>query len=938
MKKIANNILTLCIGTLCLAVVSHAQPADTAKPPSVYDEKVYNLAYKTFLANGNIKDAYALAREAVKHNPNDLLWRKRLAQVARWYSKPKESLKHWSFLAIKYHDKQAWQEASELARSLNNWYSQRRLWLYKLAHNPNDVRARQELAHIEQKIGEPKVALNHLQNTLDDTTSKEHRIHTLTRIARLQLQLGNYKAATKTLHRLSALGHYDHVFIKELVTITVRQGQFQEAVSLLKEANAHDPRFTSSLAHTAWLANDMITAFNALKQLRAQNKLTVTDSYRLLNLYRDFSPKDAFPFAKYAWQKYKTNYLFLQLLDIGHREERWQELDKLMRHSHKLKNRRIYTSAYFYLIKAQTEHALGRNADPIYQAGLKRYPSNNDLIIGYVWYLIEKKDSAALKTWLHYNEHIAKKNPKLKVAYPQMLIIIGEKQKALAWLNRLYPKHRNDPVWLADYASLLADEKEKYKADIAKHRAWALLQKKLSKSYQASLSKQYQQTLAALSLSLAPGDTALNALTLLAKNKSSDADELWLAWAISHRHYDLAFKMRNILKAQGKKIPAWAALSLSLVEHDTVASKRLLARPQKLRNVSASDQMNAYLQTGDWQEARDVGRCALAKDPHNADVYATLLDIMRNYADRFSIEQTQRQFGRVRGPETLIKGWFSVSEHWFMSFDANVWLLSTIDDTFIRQLPKYDNAYHAGLHRHLRRGWINMKVWYRRAVEMFWGGSAELDYRVTSKLKSNLLIAFNQVSNDNTPLRIGGVRDYGELQLSYRVTDRDETSLLLAGVTLRDQERHKINDGYGIAAEWQHRWFRAYPDYTTFVFASHYEYFIYPLTQSSSFRLLPLGEPRSAAYFDPETFSEAGIGMSVGEQYRLHYSEHFRPFAVASILYNTVSKLGGVAMIGFATPVFGRDHLAISAQAATQATENDAIDWLLSLRYQVYLK
>ena len=79
---------------------------DTEDPPRsvsliVFNKEVYDIAYQTFLANQNLHDAYIIAKAAVEQEPNDFFWRKRYAQIARWFDHPQQSLTQWLYLVEK---------------------------------------------------------------------------------------------------------------------------------------------------------------------------------------------------------------------------------------------------------------------------------------------------------------------------------------------------------------------------------------------------------------------------------------------------------------------------------------------------------------------------------------------------------------------------------------------------------------------------------------------------------------------------------------------------------------------------------------------------------------------------------------------------------------------------------------------------------------------
>src|ERR1700677_394767 len=63
-----------------------------------YDSKTFDLAYKTFVFNGNVYDAFVLSLVAVRQMPNLVVWHERLAQTATWTNNPDIALEQYVYL------------------------------------------------------------------------------------------------------------------------------------------------------------------------------------------------------------------------------------------------------------------------------------------------------------------------------------------------------------------------------------------------------------------------------------------------------------------------------------------------------------------------------------------------------------------------------------------------------------------------------------------------------------------------------------------------------------------------------------------------------------------------------------------------------------------------------------------------------------------------
>ena len=60
-----------------------------------YDEQAYKAAFDAFFSNQNVNDARLVAEAAVRQRPDDMTWRRRLAETSEWSAAPRAALLHW---------------------------------------------------------------------------------------------------------------------------------------------------------------------------------------------------------------------------------------------------------------------------------------------------------------------------------------------------------------------------------------------------------------------------------------------------------------------------------------------------------------------------------------------------------------------------------------------------------------------------------------------------------------------------------------------------------------------------------------------------------------------------------------------------------------------------------------------------------------------------
>lgn len=110
--------LALALATAAPALAGAEAAVAALAPTAPFHDGRYRLGYEVYLNNGNVEAAYALADKAVRLQPHDLAWRRRLAQVARWSGRARVALDNWLRVARGTDTAETWAQVRELAPQL----------------------------------------------------------------------------------------------------------------------------------------------------------------------------------------------------------------------------------------------------------------------------------------------------------------------------------------------------------------------------------------------------------------------------------------------------------------------------------------------------------------------------------------------------------------------------------------------------------------------------------------------------------------------------------------------------------------------------------------------------------------------------------------------------------------------------------------------------
>ena len=196
-----------------------------------FNEEIYTLAYKTFLANNNIDDAYKLAQEAVKQRPKNKTWRQRLAIAAAWKDRPIESLTHWYHIAINQKTPKAIDKAIGLAKLLHDDIRLEKLLTLKLSQKPGDASTVNELIAVKQRLGSPELAAKLLEDYYQKTKDPIY----LEQLAKLYRNLGNTAAEASILKQLSKIPGSESRAVQREAELLYSRGEFMAAYQKIIE-------------------------------------------------------------------------------------------------------------------------------------------------------------------------------------------------------------------------------------------------------------------------------------------------------------------------------------------------------------------------------------------------------------------------------------------------------------------------------------------------------------------------------------------------------------------------------------------------------------------------------------------------------------------------------------------------------------------------------
>lgn len=916
-------------------LIPAAHAAETATPPSSdatlkpYNEADYRQAYDAFLAGGDIASALRVAQAAVAQRPHDLAWRKRLAQVAEWSSKPQLALEQWLAIARARGSDDAWQAVLRLAPGVLDDAAQLDAWTHIARQReltPDQWRA---IAHLYEALGRPDDGIAFFERRY--RTGRDPLM--LEIAAQLMVRAGHDEraiaACRELLHTRAASG----AVAVELATLLVQHGDFTGAYTTLDRhkalAQPNDKRYWEQLGDLAWrLQRDAAAreAYGAALRSDPGNRDAVE---RFVKLTRAEHPDQAAQIAAAGWRKSGVATLLVDALDIYWQQRDLPAMRRLFAQAQPQLQSGKLDLPYFYVLRAGFHEASGERQQALadYRHALAVDPGATQARLGLLWLLIDSRDAAALKPLLSQYAAEASNDRTFWDAYAAAWLVLGDAHRAAALYARDADRHRNDYLWLMSYADALEQSGREGAAWQARRHAWALVHRPARGQPLPHAPRARMEAAARLAIRFAPGDEQLaivrrvlssdaapSAQHVAAGSNGSAANdatvkELVLSWALSTGQSEAAraWAWRNY----GRRLaaPAWAAATMALADNDLDQAQRLLER--RGRELDAAQAADLAQATGRTALAQSLVFSAMQRHPDDDAIHEQGETLLLQDVDGFALGDTFFDRDVLSGQERRASADLWLTPSLRLTPQVTDIRQKSTDAAQLVNVPGADRQ--VGLDLRLRRatGYWEAGVFHRDALASFQGWRATAATRWREGFTTTIGAGYNVRALESTPLAVGGMKRQLSAAAQYEFSRREYVNAEVAAARYYTQDGDSLGSGCGIEWELGYRVRTAYPDLTLKLAGEHWRFSKGGTVDGRAATLVPAGTAADAAFFMPDDYNLYGAYAAWGETYRDRYGHAIRPFGQVGLTHNTLSGTGYNLVLGAGGSLLGRDHLAL---------------------------
>ncbi|WCM24593.1 tetratricopeptide repeat protein [Paraburkholderia bryophila] len=918
--------------------------------PTTTAESDNELAYRVFLANGDVANAQRIAQAALDQDPQSALWRGRLAQVAEWNHQPQVALRNYLAQAQANGDANAWQQVARLAPGLNDNAAVLAVTLHQSEQQPDNLKLIDAVVFSYEQLADPDSALRFLQARMHGA----QRRAVMERYALIAERKGDDELALHTWRDLEREFGPNSAYGLKIATLLYTRTQFDAALAAMNEAKAAAPntdgdfwRFYALLANTVQHPHEANQGYRALI---AGGKADADDYEAMTGFYND-SPLDAGRLAEYAYRHGGPPRALSQALYHYQRARAWGRIRVLLASLSPEERSAAEQSATFLLARAEYERQTGsvEDAGRDIKRAARLAPDNAEARAAYLWMLTDRGTDAELRNALRSYAGDAENDPQLWSPYAAASMRLGDGRAALHYLHKQSAQAAQSPLWRLTYADALELNSRIDEAWQLRRSVWLELARRRRDPAQASALPAAEQDdlrdrYVALTTLFDNGDRSRAVLIdMLRADQASQSDaqsaqtsglgdigllppaqqeairkerrvytaiarEAAISWAQVQDASDMERAWLEKQYIQRSTRPVYAEAQLAINEGDVNELSRLLDTLPDL--IPRQNKVDAQTLTGRNAAAQTTAFESLTSLPDDSVMHGQLHDRLLSNAQAVAPSVRYSDQGPLRFSEESITGGVRLTPSQALQLRYRQRDQST-DAGSLPNAPNHDRLLE-GVYSH--KGQYDEEhviVGRREALKDFVTARVEGTYAVNPQLTLTYAAGYNQSATETTQLTVAGVKDLASVGFNYRLDSHWFGGGRYEYDRFHGQDRSSLGDGHLIELNAGYKIKADYPDYTIRAVFSHGQYSANGTPGAALQNLLPAGTPFDAQAFMPQTFTQGGLLFSFGDDLPENYSKGWRSMFSAGPLRDSRAGWSGQVMAGLVGSLFGGDQVLI---------------------------
>jgi Tfp pilus assembly protein PilF len=902
-----------------------------------YNAKTFHMAYKVYLMNGQVKQAYQIAKAAVRLAPDNLIWRQQLAKAAAWSGHLDIALEQYLYLFN--HSSQKSEYADKiipLGTQVSDYHTVANVLTFLLKLRPLDPSLQLKYVAALQAQGKAQQALDYLNQHPAFFANPAF----MPQYVEIAIGLNDTNLLEKTLQRWEQLEPQNTKPYWMEANLQMNRGKLQASYTILKQMRQLKPQqglaFWFQYAALAQLLGDMSGCVVAYQNILLLKPDEASTSLNLINVWSlEGHIKAAYHLARRAYNTLHQTEAFPIVMQQGALLKQWHEIERVFRSAPPTVQQDFLQQTGHQVLIAQMYTHLDRVAEAFrwWQFVLHNHPNDKDVQNNFLWFLIDQRQYKALSYYIAKNGVRWQRQPQTWRTTVAALSLLGKNQTAYQVSLQHFPwisRHISGLLDLADLAQAL-----NHTDQATQLRMNALsLQSKRTRVKSSAIDDILQLNRLATYFT---DNTTRYAIMLSLQHAlltRSDVSEAILGYLWDMHSISAFRQLKQHIEQQGETIPASLALSYAISQQDRAQIESIVER---VPTLSADQQVEAAVALRRTHQAQQAAYHALEQRPGDTNTYEQFKEIMLEQANRFSIDTYYDVFSPVAGFKNLTSFQTFIEPQTGVSVWNQLWRVHSQNNQVMTNLPNTLRLTGVKIKRLVERGYWEGALIEHDGLCQNVAVNYNSHYAVLPRLNAELELGYQMPATETAPLVIGGMRNTANASLIYDVNTKLSLHSQADYWQYLGQNHQHLGDGSGMLFYGQYQWTWRDPDWnasvywTTRHFSDRNILLHSPLQQ-----IVPANTTPTSTYYMPIGYQEVGAMFGFGQKYRLQYNQDWRLFAEVGMTSSNAFGVGKIASGGLTGKLLGRDKLLLYINYSTNTQQGMQTLYSAGARYDVY--